>query len=139
MLPLQSQANQSTYGQSALGQWSLANHARIETVEEEDEKEDEAVQPDPSIKVPSLDTASHGPSEMEYEPTDPTRVEKGEGAENTVRQDTKPLDTVELDDPKGDATLCSIPKPNDSPTPKLKKPTSHNMLNTPPPGLLFGP
>ena len=52
MVPPQSQANQSAYGQSTLRQWSLTSHARIETVDEEEEKEDDAVQPEPSNNVP---------------------------------------------------------------------------------------
>ena len=139
MLPSQSQANQSTYGQSTLGQWPLTSHARSETVEEEDEKEDDAVQPEPSNDVPVLDSTSRGPSEMEYEPGDATRVESGESVENTVRHATKPLGTEELDDSEGDTTLYPISKPNDSPTPKLKTPANHNMFNTLSSGSLFGP
>lgn len=130
MVPSQSQANQSTYGQSTLGQWSLTSHARIETVEEEDEKVDDATQPEPSNNLSDLDTTPHGPSEMEYE--------RSESVENTVRQNTKPLDAVGLSDPKRDATLQHISKPNDSPTPKLKKSAIHIILSEPLSGLLFG-
>ena len=131
LVPSQSQANQSTYGQSTLGQWSLTSHARIETVEEEDEKVDDATQPESSNNLSDLDTTPYGPSEMEYE--------RSESVENTVRQNTKPLDAVELSDPKCDATLHHILKPNDSPTPKLKMPAIHIILSEPPSGLLFGP
>ena len=131
MVPSQSQTNQSTYGQSTLRQWSLTSHARIETVEEEDEKVDDATQPEPSNNVSDLDTTPHGPSEMEYE--------RSESVENTVRQNTKPLDAVELSDPKCDATLHHISKPEDSPTPKLKKPAIHIILSEPSSGLLLGP
>ena len=118
-----------------MGQWSLTSHARIETVDEEDEKEkeDDAVQPEPSNNVPGLGTTVHDPSEMEY---DATRVESGENIESTVRQNTKPLGTVEFDDSEGDTTLHSIPKLNDSPT---KTPAIHNMLNAPQPGSSCGP
>jgi hypothetical protein len=115
---------------------SLPSHALIETTEEEDEKEDDAVQPETSNNVSGLGTTFHGASEREYRSSDATRVESVESVKNTVQQASKPIDTVEFEGSKCDTTLHSISKPNESPAPKLNKPL-HNMFNTPPSSSLF--
>jgi len=134
LIPPQCNTSYSTYNQSA---WSLASHARLEVVEEEEEAD--KVQPEQSSNVPSLKVSFHGPSEMEYERSDVTRVESSEAAESAVRQDTETLDIIPLHDSEGDTPRCSISKSNVPLTPKLKNPVIHDMLNSPASGMFFRP
>ena len=134
LIPSQYDTNQSTYNQSA---WSLASHARLEVVEEEDE--DDRVQPDHIDNVPNLKVTSHGPSEMEYELGDVAGVESSGPAERAIGQDTENLDIVALRDSESDTPPRSISKPNFPPTPKFEKPVIHDKLDSPTSSMLFGP
>ena len=137
LIPSQSHVIQSTYDQSALGPLLFVGHARIEAVEEMDIDGNDTAQPEPPTSVSDLETTSHGPPDIEDKRGDANGVESSGSRRMAVGQDAKPSDTTARDDSQGHTTLRTTLKPNVSSTSDLKKSATHNMPNSPPPGLSF--
>lgn len=122
----------TTHGQSAIGQWPLPSHARLEVVEESGEAENdvgdtlrqrvESARPEHSTDIPTLELTSQDRSDIGEGYDDATGVKSGGS--------TKQLDTVGLDDSSEGYTTISKQKS------RLLKPAIPTVPYSSPSGLL---